>query len=459
MTKTNALTANPKSQALSSDSIAAIATPAGRGGIGIVRISGKKAAEIAKAMLSIVPKPRQAVYGSFRDTDGQAIDEGIALFFSAPFSFTGEDVLELQGHGGPVIMDMVLKSVLALGARLARPGEFTERAFLNEKLDLAQAEAIADLIESHTEQAARSAIRSLHGEFSSAIHRLVEGLIDLRSYVEAALDFPDEEIDFLAEDAVTARLRALRERLNDVREQARQGNLLREGMTLVIAGRPNTGKSSLLNRLAGTETAIVTEIPGTTRDVLRHDIQIDAMPLRIIDTAGLRESADPVEQEGVRRAWAEIESADLILLMVDDTCGMGAEEQAILSRLPERVPVLMIWNKIDLGDKPAGRREDTVYISALTGSGLDALREALKEHMGYRANPEGVYLARRRHLVALQSAGQALERADELLKTRQAGELLAEELRAAQQSLSEITGAFTSEDLLGRIFSSFCVGK
>ncbi|HKF96480.1 MAG TPA: tRNA uridine-5-carboxymethylaminomethyl(34) synthesis GTPase MnmE, partial [Gammaproteobacteria bacterium] len=352
-----------------------------------------------------------------------------------------------------------LKRVLTLGARPARPGEFSERAFLNGKLDLAQAEAIADLIDSHTEQAARSALRSLHGAFSSKIHRLVEALIELRSYVEAALDFPDEEIDFLAEESVNQRLQTLKQQLAGTFDQARQGSILREGMTLVIAGRPNAGKSSLLNRLATSDVAIVTEVPGTTRDALRQDIQIDGMPLQIIDTAGLRESTDPLEREGIRRAWAEIKAADLILLVVDQTFGMGNEERTILKQLPKHRPVLTIWNKIDLGDKPAGKRKNIIYVSALTGAGFDALRGALKDQIGFHAAPEGIYLARRRHLVALHRASEALESADGHLRTCQAGELLAEDLRAAQDALSEITGTFTSEDLLGRIFSSFCVGK
>ncbi|HKH21405.1 MAG TPA: tRNA uridine-5-carboxymethylaminomethyl(34) synthesis GTPase MnmE [Gammaproteobacteria bacterium] len=439
--------------------IAAIATPPGRGGIGVIRVSGTRTAEIARAVLGKAPAPRQATYSAFRDSDTQPIDDGIALFFPAPHSLTGEDVLELQGHGGPVIMDMLLKRVLTLGARPAGPGEFSERAFLNGKLDLAQAEAIADLIDSHTEQAARSALRSLHGAFSSKIHRLVEALIELRSYVEAALDFPDEEIDFLAEESVNQRLQTLKQQLAGTFDQARQGSILREGMTLVIAGRPNAGKSSLLNRLATSDVAIVTEVPGTTRDALRQDIQIDGMPLQIIDTAGLRESTDPLEREGIRRAWAEIEAADLILLVVDQTFGMGNEERTILKQLPKHRPVLTIWNKIDLGDKPAGKRKNIVYVSALTGAGFDALRDALKDQIGYHAAPEGIYLARRRHLVALHRASEALESADGHLRTCQAGELLAEDLRAAQDALSEITGTFTSEDLLGRIFSSFCVGK
>jgi tRNA modification GTPase len=444
---------------VSRDTIAAIATPAGRGAVGIVRVSGLRTAAIASAMLNALPAPRVAMYSAFKDGAGQTLDHGLALFFPAPHSLTGEDVLELQGHGGPVVLDLVLKRVLSLGARSARPGEFSERAYLNGKLDLAQAEAVADLIESQTEQAARGAARSLRGEFSSEIRRLVDDLVELRSWVEAALDFSDEELDLPADEALHARLRRLGFELERIREQARQGSLLREGLRLVIAGRPNAGKSSLLNRLAAAELAIVTDVPGTTRDVLRHDVQIDGMPLHVMDTAGLRESADPIEREGVRRAWAEIEVADLILLVVDARFGLQAEEQAILGRLPTRVPVLQAWNKIDLKDQPAGGREDKVYVSALTGAGLDALREALKRRVGYTAAPEGVFLARRRHLEALQAAQEALVRARELLDARHAGELLAEELRAAQQALSDITGKFTSEDLLSRIFSSFCIGK
>jgi len=441
------------------ETIAAVATPLGRGGIGVVRVSGPKTAEIAITLLGSLPAPRVAMYQVFRDAHGHPIDAGIALFFPRPNSFTGEDVLELQGHGGPVVMDMVLKSVLAAGARVARPGEFSERAFQNNKLDLAQAEAIADLIDSHTEQAARGALRSLHGDFSSAIHDLVDGLIELRGFVEAALDFPDEEIDFLADDTVAQRLRASRERLDGVLDSARQGSLLREGLTIVIAGRPNAGKSSLLNRLAAADVAIVTELAGTTRDVLRQDIQIDGMPLRVIDTAGLREGADAAEREGVRRAWLEIENADIVLLVVDGRFGMQTQEQAILGRLPARAPVLIVWNKIDLSDTLAGERDGVVYVSALSGAGIEALREALKRHAGFNASAEGTYLARRRHLQALQSARHALVRAQDVLRSHLAGELLAEELREAQQSLSEITGEFTSDDLLGRIFSSFCIGK
>ncbi|MGH8503000.1 MAG: tRNA uridine-5-carboxymethylaminomethyl(34) synthesis GTPase MnmE [Gammaproteobacteria bacterium] len=442
-----------------SQTIAAVATPSGRGGIGVIRVSGARAAEIAVKVLGSLPVPRVATCRAFLDAQGHPIDTGIALYFPRPRSFTGEDVLELHAHGGPVILDMLLTSVLAAGARVARPGEFSERAFLNDKLDLAQAEAIADLIDSQTEQAARGALRSLQGAFSAKIDQLVETLIELRAYVEAALDFPDEEIDFLADDTAALRLRELRARLDGVLDQARQGSLLREGFTLVIAGRPNAGKSSVLNRLAAADIAIVTALPGTTRDVLRQDIQMDGMPLRIVDTAGLREGADAAEREGIRRAWAEIQQADLILLVIDERFGWQRQEQTILQRLPARAPVLTVWNKIDLGDKPAGERDDKVYVSALTGAGIDALREAVKRRAGYRAGGEGLFVARRRHLHALQSARQALARADEALNALSAGELLAEELRAAQQALSEITGAFTSEDLLSRIFSSFCIGK
>lgn len=441
------------------DTIAAIATPPGRGGIGVVRVSGSRALAIGKAILGVTPAPRTAAYERFYDAHGRIIDDGIALFFPAPRSSTGESVLELQGHGGPVVLDMVLKRALSLGARLARPGEFSERAFLNGKLDLAQAEAVADLIESGTEQAARSAARSKQGAFSTAIQELVDELIDLRGFVEATLDFSEEDLEFPGEPAVNARLQTLQHQLDMVHEQARQGALMREGVTLVIAGRPNVGKSSLLNRLAGSDLAIVTHLPGTTRDVVRQDIQIDGMPLRVIDTAGLRESVDPIELEGIRRARIEIETGDLILLVVDARCGLRSDTQEILEQLPGRAPLLTVWNKIDLCDVPPGRREGIVYVSALTGAGFGALTHAVKDYMGFKASPEGVFLARRRHLVALETAAQALVRANGVARSGSYGELLAEELRAAQQALSEITGAFTSEDLLGQIFSNFCIGK
>ena len=445
------------------DTIAAVATPAGRGGVGIIRISGPATTRIARALLGECPPPRRADYRPFRTTDGTLLDQGIALFFAAPHSFTGEDVLELQGHGGPVVMDLLLQTVLQLGARAARPGEFSQRAFLNDKLDLAQAEAIADLIDSTSAQAARSALRSLQGEFSRRVTALTEELIQLRLYVEAAIDFPEEEIDFLADGIVTARLDALRQQLAAVQEAAQQGSLLREGMTVVLAGQPNAGKSSLLNALAGRDSAIVTDVPGTTRDVLREQISIDGMPLHIIDTAGLRDSSDAIEQEGIRRAWAEIERADRVLLLVDDRLGVGQVEQGILARLPPRLPVSFIHNKIDLSARPVAITQEAgtthIYLSARSGDGLEVLRDHLKQSMGFHAAAEGVFSARRRHLDALRQAAAHLCAGDEQLRRYRAGELLAEELQLAQQALGEITGAFTADDLLGRIFSSFCIGK
>jgi tRNA modification GTPase len=445
----------------SSDTIAAIATPPGRGGVGIVRVSGSQVRGIAESLLGAVPKPRLASYRPFKDHAAQVIDEGIALYFPAPHSFTGEDVLEMQGHGGPVVMDLLLTRVLELGARLARPGEFTERAFLNEKLDLAQAEAVADLIESSTVEAARAAVRSLQGVLSSQVHALVDGLIELRMYVESAIDFPEEEIDFLSEGHIGEHLRGLTESLAVLGAAASQGQILRDGMNVVITGRPNAGKSSLLNLLAGRETAIVTAVPGTTRDVLREYISIDGMPLHVIDTAGLRDSNDVVEREGIRRAWNEMQSADRILMVVDDRCEIGDEERQLRARLPQTA-VTVIRNKIDLTGKHAVRREaewgTEILLSAKTGEGLELLRDHLKTCMGYRRAGEGCFMARRRHLDALQQAGEALRRAHDHLLAG-AGELLAEELRLAQNALAEITGEFSSEDLLDRIFASFCIGK
>ncbi|MAT66510.1 MAG: tRNA uridine-5-carboxymethylaminomethyl(34) synthesis GTPase MnmE [Gammaproteobacteria bacterium] len=443
------------------DTIAAIATPAGRGGVGIVRLSGPDVPQIATDWLGRLPAPRRAELHSFRATDGSAIDQGIALYFPAPHSFTGEHVLELHGHGGPVVMDLLLARALELGARLARPGEFSERAFLNDKLDLAQAEAIADLIDSATAEAARAAVRSLEGEFSNRIHELVEGLIQLRMYVEAAIDFPEEEIDFLADAGITDRLRRLTEQFDELQAGARQGRLLREGMRLVIAGRPNAGKSSLLNALAGRESAIVTPIAGTTRDVLREHIQIDGMPLHVIDTAGLRESEDEVEREGVRRAWHEIEQADRLLLVIDSRAGFTEEDQAILDRLPHALAHTLVWNKVDLTDDAPGldAERNEVRLSAATGAGLEPLREHLKACMGYVNAEAGGFIARRRHLDALTRARQHLEQGREALQVHRAGELMAEELRLAQTALGEITGEFSSDDLLGRIFTSFCIGK
>ncbi|MEO3677936.1 tRNA uridine-5-carboxymethylaminomethyl(34) synthesis GTPase MnmE [Rheinheimera sp. FR7-31] len=454
------------------DTIAALATAPGRAGVGIIRISGPDAKAVAQAILNRLPKPRYAEYLPFFDNNKQVLDQGIALYFPGPNSFTGEDVLELQGHGGPVLLDMLLKQVLALpNVRIARPGEFSERAFLNDKLDLAQAEAIADLIDASSEQAARSAMQSLQGEFSRHIHELVEKVIHLRMYVEAAIDFPDEEIDFLSDGKVAADLAEIIDYLANVKKQATQGSILREGMKVVIAGRPNAGKSSLLNALAGREAAIVTDIAGTTRDVLREHIHIDGMPLHIIDTAGLREATDQVEQIGIERAWKEIDQADRVLFMVDGTTTDATDPHDIwpdfIDRLPEGLGVTVIRNKADLtGElRSAQSTADTsskapVYrISAKTGAGIDALREHLKQCIGFDSSVEGSFLARRRHLDALDRAAEHLAIGQEQLHSYIAGEILAEELRLTQQHLNEITGEFSSDDLLGRIFSSFCIGK
>ena len=439
------------------DTIAAIATPLGRGGVGIIRLSGPSVRSIAEGILGSLPRPRTATHRPFLSVNQQTLDDGIALYFPAPHSFTGEDILELQGHGGRVVLDTVLKRCIELGARLARPGEFSERAFLNGKLDLAQAEAIVDLIDASSEQAARSALRSLQGDFSQAVDKLLTTLIELRIYVEAALDFPEEEIDFLADGVVAGRLAQLQQSLHALMQKAQQGSLLRDGMHLVIIGRPNAGKSSLLNALAGQETALVTPIAGTTRDVLREQINLDGMPLHIVDTAGLRDSEDLVEQLGIERAWQEVDKADLILLLVDDTALL--ETSDIIQRLPPAIPRLVVHNKIDLSGKTAGQQGEQLYISVKQNLGLDVLREALKARMGFQGEHEGVFMARRRHLQALTETQQALEAASIQLNTFQAGELMAEELRVAQEALGQITGKFTPDDLLGEIFSSFCIGK
>lgn len=448
---------------LTADTIAAIATPPGRGGVGIVRLSGPAVPEIAGAIAGGLPEPRQAQLANFTACGGQVIDHGLALYFPAPHSFTGEHVLELQGHGGPVVMDMLLARACELGARLARPGEFTERAYLNDKLDLAQAEAVADLIDADSAEAARAALHSLDGVFSDRVHALVEGLIELRVYVEAAIDFPEEEIDFLSDGVVQKKLSDLRTQLDVLLSQARQGKLLREGMNVVLAGLPNVGKSSLLNQLAGRESAIVTDIPGTTRDVLREHLSIDGLPLHIIDTAGLRHSDDPIEQEGIRRARVEIERANLALLLVDDFHGLEADARRIMEELPIGLAVTVIRNKCDLTDRAPGIRQKMEYteitLSAKTGAGLDLLREHLKDRMGYQPGGGGLFMARRRHLDALHRAEDALTRGHEQLIEYRAGELLAEELRLAQQALGEITGEVSSDALLGEIFSSFCIGK
>ncbi|MDH5178385.1 MAG: tRNA uridine-5-carboxymethylaminomethyl(34) synthesis GTPase MnmE [Gammaproteobacteria bacterium] len=444
------------------DTIAALATPPGRGGVGIIRVSGPASREIAEQILGVVPPARRADYLDFLDGEQRIIDSGIALFFQTPHSFTGEDVLELQGHGGPVVMDMLLRRCLELGARMARPGEFSERAFLNDKLDLAQAEAIADLIEAGSEQAARGALQSLQGVFSAGINTLVEQLTELRMFVEAAIDFPEEEIDFLADERIGQRLQIIYQQVVDILQEAQQGALLREGMHVVLAGRPNAGKSSLLNALAGRESAIVTDIPGTTRDVLREEIHIDGMPLHIIDTAGLRESEDIVEQEGIKRTWQAIEQADQVLLLIDDTTGLRDEEQRIQTKLPPRLPVTFVHNKIDLSGNKAELLEHEygtmVRLSAKTGDGISLLRGHLKTIMGYTGTGEGKFIARRRHLDALQRALHQLDNARAQLETH-TGELLAEDLRQAQQALGEITGHLSSDELLGKIFSSFCIGK
>ncbi len=452
----------------STDTIAAQATAPGRAGVGIIRVSGPQAATVANALLGRQPRARHAEYLPFLAADGSVLDQGIALYFPGPNSFTGEDVLELQGHGGPVLLDMLLRRILQLpGLRIAKPGEFSERAFLNDKLDLTQAEAIADLIDASSEQAARSAMQSLQGEFSRQIHALVEKVIYLRMYVEAAIDFPDEEIDFLSDGKVAGDLAAIRADLTHIQQQATQGSILREGMKVVIAGRPNAGKSSLLNALAGREAAIVTDIAGTTRDVLREHIHIDGMPLHIIDTAGLREATDKVEQIGIERAWQEILQADRVLFMVDGTTTDATDPVAIwpdfIALIPESLGISVIRNKADLTGETPGASEGGKYplfrLSAKDQTGLDALREHLKACMGFDANVEGSFIARRRHLDALNRASEHLAIGEQQLHDHLAGELLAEELRLTQQHLNEITGEFSSDDLLGRIFSSFCIGK
>jgi len=443
--------------------IAAIATAPGRGGIGVVRVSGQGCRAIAEALFGRVPAPRMAELHRIRDAAGDPIDEGIALYFPAPASFTGEDVLELHGHGGPVVMDLLLRRVLELGARVAEPGEFTQRAFLNDKLDLAQAEAVADLIDSGSAQAARAALRSLQGEFSSQVHDLAEAVLELRMWVEAAIDFPDEEVDFLGDRALDARLEFIRHRFAELAETARQGTLLRDGLTLVIAGRPNAGKSSLLNRLAGYDAAIVTPIPGTTRDVLRERIEIDGLPLHVLDTAGLRESPDEAEAEGIRRAHRELARADRVLFVVDASDAAAvAVIAADLAALPTDAPRTVVLNKIDRIDgepridpcEPA-----QLHLSAATGAGLELLRQHLKDCVGFHATGASVLSARARHLDALRRARAHVEEAHRLLTERHAGELVAQELTDAQKQLGEITGEVSSDDLLGRIFSSFCIGK
>lgn len=453
---------------MNQDTIVAQATAPGRGGVGIVRVSGSKVKEVAQQLIGKLPPARFAEYCPFIGEDNQAIDQGIAIYFAGPNSFTGEDVLELQGHGGPVIIDMLLHRILTIpGIRMANPGEFSERAFLNDKMDLTQAEAIADLIDSTSEQAARSAMHSLQGQFSRKINALVDEVIHLRMYVEAAIDFPEEEIDFLSDGKVMGDLQTIIDTLADVLDEANQGSIIREGMRVVIAGRPNAGKSSLLNALAGKEAAIVTDIAGTTRDVLREHIHIDGMPLHIIDTAGLRDNADVVEQIGIERAWKEIEQADIILFMVDATTTEDTEPEHIwpdfIHKLPADANLTVIRNKADLSGESIGQYEEhhhpVISLAAKSGQGIDLLRTHLKKSMGYKGNTEGGFMARRRHINALKEAQNDLLTGQAQLENHMAGELLAEDLRQAQMHLNEITGEFTSDDLLGKIFSSFCIGK
>lgn len=432
------------------DTIVAPASALGRSSVSVIRISGPETRHIAETLLGKLPEPRLAHYATFKDSNGNVLDKGLALFFPNPHSFTGEDVLELQGHGGFVVPDLLIQAILTLGARMARPGEFSERAFLNDKLDLAQAEAIADVIDAGSKQAALAAMQSLEGVFSEKINTFLEKLINLRMYIEAAIDFPEEEVDFLSDGKVKNKLHDLIAELENIQKQAKQGALLSQGMTIVIAGKPNAGKSSLLNLLSGRDSAIVTAIPGTTRDILREHIQIDGLPVQIIDTAGLRDSDDPVEQEGVKRAKDMINKADRVLYIKDITADDNADDELL-----HHPRVTVIYNKIDL-KKPD---KNSMGISAKTGEGLEDLKSYLKDLMGFSENAETHFSARRRHVEALNKAHENLLHGKSQLDNNKAGELLAEDLHQAQKYLSEITGAFTSDDLLGHIFSSFCIGK
>jgi tRNA modification GTPase len=442
-----------------------MASPAGRGAVGIVRISGEQARRIALEVLGFVPEPRRARLADFLGANGESLDRGLALYFPEPGSFTGEDVLELQGHGGAVVMDLLVTRALELGCRMARPGEFSERAFLNGKIDIAQAEAVADLIDAGTAAAAKAAVRSMRGEFSACIAGIESQLIELRAHVEAAIDFPDEGVDFLSGPAIASRLARLFATFADVRDLARQGSLLRDGLCVVIAGKPNAGKSSLLNRLVGDEVAIVTPSPGTTRDVLRRQLELDGLPLHLADTAGLRRAADAAEQEGIRRARSEMQKADRLLYVLDASVGAEgspAELEAELSDLPQDVAVTLVFNKIDLTGQEARATDGSpprIYLSAQSGAGVPLLRAHLKAAAGYRDAEAGALSARRRHLDAMDRARMHVESAAERLEDARSFELFAEELRLAQRALGEITGEFTSEDLLGEIFGSFCIGK
>ncbi len=449
---------------LNEETIAAIATAPGKGGIGVIRVSGENAFAIVEKFIGRIPPVQQAKLHRFKSESGEIIDEGLILTFKTPNSFTGEDVVEFHGHGGPVILDLLLSQILNYGARLARPGEFSERAFLNDKIDLAQAEAIADLIDASSSQAAMAAQRSLQGKFSNNITELVLELIELRVYVEAAIDFPEEEIDFLSDKRVSAGVVQIIEKLENILHGAQQGTIMREGMKLVLSGLPNVGKSSLLNCLARDDAAIVTDVPGTTRDVLVKEINIDGMPLHIIDTAGLRQSEDIVEKEGIRRAWLQIEQADQIIYLVDNRVGLQVADQEILNQFPSNINIAVVFNKIDLGTQDSAAKLkvndfESIRLSAKTGEGIGLFIEYLKNKMGYQNNQEGAFLARRRHINALEKAMQLVLHGQNQLLEYSAGELLAADLTAAQNELSKITGEFSSDDLLGEIFSNFCIGK
>jgi tRNA modification GTPase len=445
----------------SRDTVVALATPPGRGGIAVIRVSGPGAGDIARQVTGGTPPPRMAVLRDFNDEAGRALDRGLALYFPSPHSFTGEDVLELHGHGGAVVVDLLLTRIIALGARMARPGEFSERAFLNGRIDLVQAEAIADLIDSASESAARSALRSLSGRFSEAVHTIVEELVAVRAYIEAALDFPEEEIDFLADEALATRLEALASGLDRLVADTRQGTLLRDGARVVLLGPPNAGKSSLLNALSHTDRAIVSPTPGTTRDTVELSIQLDGLPVHLVDTAGLREGGGEIEQEGIRRARQAVLEADIAILVVEDDAASGAG--GYLADIPAGIRPVIVWNKIDLTGRPAEYRADSnppeLSVSVRTGEGLPLLKDYLKSAMGFQAAGEATYIARRRHLEAIDAARQHFRNAVAAMRGARRGELIAEDLRLAQRRLGEITGEFTPDDLLGRIFSEFCIGK
>lgn len=442
------------------DTIAAVATAQGRAGIGVVRVSGKDLLRLAIPLLGKLLAPRVATRSEFLDGDSGPIDSGIAIFFPGPASYTGEDVLELQCHGGPVVLQMLLRRCMELGARLAEPGEFTRRAFLNDKIDLAQAESVADLIEAATETAARCALRSLHGDFSAVVEGVAKELVELRMLVEATLDFPEEEVDAIHRDDALRRLERISEKISRALTGGRQGSVLRSGLQVVLAGQPNVGKSSILNRLAGEEIAIVTEIPGTTRDAVRQTVQVEGVPMHIVDTAGLRQTADRIEAIGIARSWEAIGKADVLLLVVDACAGLAAADRTVIARLPQSLKQVTVFNKIDLSGDPPSASEDTggwsIHLSARTGEGIDGLRRALLALAGWQSSSEDIFMARERHLVALERVRDALAQARQQLAQ---SELLADDLRIAQRELNAITGEFTSDDLLGEIFSRFCIGK